>query len=155
VSPIYAFDCLPWRVEKALELGADKAWSVNEFEPVQQVMDATNKRGVDVVFEAAWADKTVQQAAEMARYGGRVILVGIPGDDKLEMQHSTARRKGLTFKLVRRMKHTYRRAIHLASTGQIDLDALVSHTVSLDKTRDAFEMNIAYQEGVQKIIVKM
>jgi L-iditol 2-dehydrogenase len=155
VTPIYAFDCFPWRVEKALELGADEAWSVSEHDPVQQIVQATNNRGVDVVFEAAWGDKAIQQAAEMARYGGRVILVGIPGDDKLEMQHSTARRKGLTFKLVRRMKHTYRRAIHLAATGKIDLDALVSHTVSLDGARDAFEMNIAYEPGVQKIIVKM
>lgn len=130
-SPIYAFDCFPWRVEKALEMGADKAWVAGDVDPVKQVMDETHGRGVDVVFEAAWADKTVQQAADMARDGARVVLVGIPGDDNLQLHHSTARRKGLTLKLVRRMKHTYDRAIHLAASGLIDLDALVSHTVSL------------------------
>ncbi len=154
-SPIYAFDCFPWRVEKALELGADQAWVVGEHDAVKQVMDATGGRGVDVAFEAAWADKTVQQAADMARYGGRVILVGIPGDDNLQLQHSTARRKGLTLKLVRRMKHTYARTIHMAAKGMVDLDALVSHTVSLDETAAAFERNIAYEPGVQKMVVKM
>ncbi|MFN8376108.1 MAG: alcohol dehydrogenase catalytic domain-containing protein [Anaerolineae bacterium] len=153
-APIYACDCFPWRVEKALEMGADAAWVAGEHDPVKEVQKATRGRGVDIAFEAAWADKTVQQAADMARDGGRVILVGIPGDDRLQLQHSTARRKGLTLKMVRRMKHTYERAIHLASSGMIDLDALVSHTVPLSEARSAFEMNIAYEPGVQKIIVK-
>ena len=53
----------------------------------------------------------------MTRPGGRVVLVGIPSDDRLAMKHSTARRKGLTIKLCRRMKHTYPRAIRLVEQG--------------------------------------
>lgn len=78
---------------------------------VQFIKEATNGRGVDVAIEAAWADHSVQQAADMARLGGRLVLVGIPGNDRLEMKHSTARRKGLTVRLARRMKHVYPRAI--------------------------------------------
>ncbi|MEZ4607593.1 MAG: hypothetical protein R2865_12555 [Deinococcales bacterium] len=47
-----------------------------------------------MVIEAAWADKSVQQAADMAAMGARVVLVGIPEDDNLSLKHSTARRKG-------------------------------------------------------------
>ena len=36
------------------------------------------------------------------------------GDDTLTMKHSTARRKGVTIRLSRRMKHVYPRAIRLA-----------------------------------------
>ncbi|MBZ0276201.1 MAG: alcohol dehydrogenase catalytic domain-containing protein, partial [Anaerolineae bacterium] len=138
-APLYAFDKFSWRVEKARQLGAE-VWNVDEVNPAAALRQATGGRGADVVFEAAWADESVQLAAEMARLGGRVVLVGIPGDDRLVMQHSTARRKGLTIMMSRRMKHTYPRAIQLATSGQVDLDGLISHHVSLDETPAALEM---------------
>lgn len=151
--PLFAFDCFPWRAEKAREWGADYAWTPDDGDAVDLLKQHTHGRGADVVFEAAWADESIQQAAEMARYGARVVLVGIPGDDNLRLQHSTARRKGLTLKLCRRMKHTYPRAIQMATNGMFDLDDLVSHTMTLDEAARAFEMNVAYEPGVHKVII--
>lgn len=153
-SPIYAVDKFDWRVEKAFSYGAT-AWRVDDGDPVQRIMQATNGRGVDVVFEAAWANETVQMAAEMVRPGGRVVLVGIPGDDRLTMNHSTARRKGLSIMMARRMKHTYPRAIRLVETGMIDLDDLVSHDVSLDEAPSALAKNLSYETGINKIVVHL
>lgn len=154
-DPIYAFDCFPWRVEKARAWGATGAWTLDEGDPVERVQALTAGRGVDVAFEAAWADHSVQQAADMARMGGRVVLVGIPGDDRLAMRHSTARRKGLTILLSRRMKHVYPRAIHLATTQHyaLDLEDMVSHRLPLTEAARAFAMNTAYEEGVHKIVI--
>lgn len=149
-SAVYAFDKLPWRVEKARQLGAIAYHVTN---PLEALMQQTNGRGADVVFEAAWADQTVQLAADMARIGGRLVLVGIPGDDRLFMQHSTARRKGLTLMMARRMKHTYPRAIQLAISGQVALDDLISHHFALEETAIAFDKNIRYEEGIHKIII--
>lgn len=108
-----------------------------------------------MVFEAAWADASVQQAAEMARLGGRLVLVGIPGDDTLCLKHSVARRKGLSIMMSRRMKHTYPRAIRLAAKGAVDLDALVSHRFPLAEAPRAFDLNLAYPEGLHKVIVEV
>lgn len=151
-APLYAFDKLAWRVEKAQQMGA-QAWNVDEVDPMQALTQATGGRGADVVFEAAWADESVQLAADMTRIGGRLVLVGIPGDDRLIMQHSTARRKGLTIMMARRMKHTYPRAIQLATLGALDLDSLISHHYPLTETDVAFAKNIAYDDGIHKIIV--
>jgi len=151
-APLYAFDKFAWRVDKARQLGA-QAWNVDEVDPLIVLQQATGKRGADVVFEAAWADHTVQLAAEMTRLGGRLVLVGIPGDDRLVMQHSTARRKGLTIMMARRMKHTYPRAIQLATSGALPLDDLISHHLPLLDTAAAFAMNARYETGVQKIII--
>lgn len=151
-APLYAFDKLAWRVEKAQQMGA-LAWNVDEVDPMQALTQATGGRGADVVFEAAWADESVQLAADMTRIGGRLVLVGIPGDDRLIMQHSTARRKGLTIMMARRMKHTYPRAIQLATLGALDLDSLISHHYPLTETDVAFAKNIAYDDGIHKIIV--
>lgn len=153
-DPIYATDCYDWRVEKALEWGATEAWLADE-NSVRHVVDATHRRGVDVVFEAAWGGEATQQAAEMVRIGGRLVLVGIPGtDDALHLKHSLARRKGLTIAVSRRMKHTYPRAIKLATNGGMDLDSLVSHQVPLAQAPHAFEMNAAYERGIHKIVVQ-
>jgi L-iditol 2-dehydrogenase len=154
-DPIYAFDCFPWRVEKAKAWGATEAWTLDEGDPVEAVMQHTNGRGVDVVFEAAWANQSVQQAADMARCGGRVVLIGISVADKLELSHSVARRKGLDLRLVRRMKHTYPRAIQLATAepAVLDLDDLISHHFPLSEVPQAIAKNFAYEEGVHKIII--
>jgi len=122
-------------------------------DPVAAVARATGRRGVDVAIEAAWADHSVGQAAEMARLGGRVVLVGIPGDDRLAMPHSTARRKGLTIRLCRRMKHVHARAIELIQGGRVDVASLVSHRFPLAKAPEAFAMNASYSGGVVKVVI--
>ena len=120
---------------------------------MQSVLEATDGRGVDVAIEAAWSDHSVQQAAEMARLGGRLVLVGIPGDDGLSLKHSTARRKGLTIRMARRMKHTYPRAIHLVEQQAVDLPSMVSHRFPLDRAPEAFALNTDYQDHVVKVII--
>ena len=152
-SQVITFDKFDWRVNKAREWGATHAYNADQCDSVQMVMDITNGRGVDVAIEAAWADHTVQQAADMARHGGRLVLVGIPPDDQLHLKHSVARRKGLTIMMSRRMKHTYPRAIDLATSGKVNLEELVSHKYDLSKTAEAYARNFAYDEGINKVIL--
>lgn len=151
-DPVFITDNLPWRLALAEKLGGIPI-NFDDVDAVKAVGEATNGRGVDVALEAAWADHSVQQAAEMVRLGGRLVLVGIPEDDRLQLQHSTIRRKGLTMRVSRRMKHTYPRTIHLAASGLVNLRCLISHHVPLHKTPQAFEMNVNYSDGVLKIIV--
>jgi L-iditol 2-dehydrogenase len=148
-APILVWDKHPWRVAKAIALGADDGWLVSaDGRP-----GGPKAPDLDVVFEAAWADTSVQHAAEVVRPGGRLVLVGIPGDDRLYLSHGTARRKGLTIRMSRRMKHTYPRAIALATSGQVDLDDLVSHRFELARTPEAYAMNMRYPDGLLKIVV--
>lgn len=153
-DPIYACDHFPWRVQQALAWGASEAWSCEAEDSVARVQQLTGGRGADLVFEAAWADESVAEAAEMARAGGRVVLVGIPAADILTMKHSTARRKGLTLLMARRMKHTYPRAIRLALGGAFELEALISRRYPLAQTAAAFASYAAWEPGVQKLLVE-
>ena len=148
-SPILAWDKHPWRVAKAIALGADDGWLVS----ADGVPAGPTAPDLDVAFEAAWADSSVQHAADVLRPGGRLVLVGIPGDDRLYLSHGTARRKGLTIRMARRMKHTYPRAIALAASGQVDLDGLVSHRFELARTPDAYALNMRYPDGLLKAVI--
>jgi L-iditol 2-dehydrogenase len=152
-SPIYVTDRLDWRLKLAERFGAIPI-NFERVDAVEQIMRETKARGVDVAIEAAWSDHSVQQAVDLARLGGRVVLVGIPGaDDKLVMKHSVARRKGLTIRMARRMKHAYPRAIDLHQRGAIDLRGLISHRFPLEKSADAFELNLRYEPPVVKVII--
>jgi len=152
MKPVYVVEQLPWRLELVQKLGGIPIDSART-NAREKLMVQTLGRGVDVAFEAAWADSTVQLAAEMTRHGGKVVLVGIPREDKLIMQHSTARRKGLTVLLSRRMKHTYPRAINLAEKGLIDLKAIVSHRFPLTQLPEAFSLNADYRDRAVKVVI--
>jgi len=152
-GPTFAADILPWRVRLAAQYGPAEASDSRETDFAKAVLDATHGRGVDVAFEVAYGGEATQQAAEILAPGGRLLAVGIDEDDRFLLKHSTLRRKGLTIKMVRRMKHTYDRALRLVEQGQIDLNALVSHHYPLTKAAEAFTAAADYHEGVVKVAV--
>jgi len=151
--PIFVSEKLPWRLELAQELGAIPIDAGKD--PVRAVLRATGERGVDVAIEAAWADETVQQAAEMVRLGGTLAVVGISAEDRLTIKHSTARRKGLTLLFVRRMKFSYPRALALVQARAVDLECMVSHRFPLSRIAKAFALNAGYKDKVNKVILKI
>jgi L-iditol 2-dehydrogenase len=148
---IIATDILSHRVDAAKALGAQHALLVEDRRGVEQVFAASQGRGLDVAFEVAGDQDAVEAAIAAVVPGGRVILVGIPADDKTSFPASLARRKGLTIKIVRRMKHTYPRAIELVTKGLVDVRSLVTHHFGLDQAAQAFEV-AERREGIKVII---
>lgn len=154
-DPIYVVDKFPNRLELARRLGASETIHCDATDSVEAVRRATGGRGVDVAVEAAWCDASLDQAAEMLCMGGRLVVVGISENDRMTLKHSTARRKGLTVVMVRRMKHAYPRAIELARRGLVDLTALVTHRFPLSRAAEAYALNAAYRDGVVKALVEI
>ena len=148
---ILATDQLTHRVEAAQRFGASETYLAGDDSRLIQIEAATNGRGVDVAFEAAGAQEAVDDAVAAVRPGGKVILAGIPGDDRTSFSASIARRKGLTIKLVRRMKHTYPRAIELVSKGLVDVRSLITHRFPLEEAREAFVV-AERREGLKVIV---
>jgi L-iditol 2-dehydrogenase len=150
---IIATDKLAHRVEAAKSFGANHAFLAENGQELELIRAATNERGVDVVFEAAGVQDAVDASFAAVVPGGKVVLAGIPDNDKTSFSASTARRKGLTIKLVRRMKHTYPRAIELVSKGLVDVRSLVTHRFSLEQAAEAFR--VAQRREGLKIIIEV
>jgi L-iditol 2-dehydrogenase len=148
---IIATDKLPWRVDAAKAFGADHAYLMEDQLEGGAIRAVTNGRGVDVAFEVAGVQDAVDTSIAAVSRGGKVILTGIPGDDKTSFSASAARRKGLTIKLVRRMKHTYPRAIELVSHGLVNVRSLVTHHFPLEQAGEAFRV-AERREGLKVII---
>ncbi|HNS28342.1 MAG TPA: hypothetical protein PKN91_09470, partial [Steroidobacteraceae bacterium] len=64
-------------------------------------------------FEAAGYASAHAPSMEMARIGGKVIIIGISSDDRVSFRESFARRKGLTIYMARRSRFALRRGIDL------------------------------------------
>jgi L-iditol 2-dehydrogenase len=156
-TPLFATDPLLHRLEAAQELGAiaiQAGPNSEESASIRKaVAQATGRQGVDVSFEAAGEDPAVETAVDAAKPGGRVVIVGIPAVDHYMFNASTARRKGLTIAICRRMKHTYPRAIRLVESGRVDVRSLVTHHFPLEKINEAFATALR-REGI-KIMVDL
>jgi L-iditol 2-dehydrogenase len=135
VATVVASDPLPHRAAAAVSLGA-----------------TLERREVDVAFETAGEDAALADAIDAVRPGGRVVLVGIPEGDRTSFTASTARRKGLTLALCRRMKPAdLQRAIRLAEAGEVELAGLVSGRYALSEWRDAFD-DLVERRGLKVVV---
>jgi L-iditol 2-dehydrogenase len=140
-SEIIATDILTHRIDAAKAMGADRVFqaSVDGAER-SQILAATHDDGVDVALEIAGEIAAVETAVETSKPGGRVVLCGIPSGNRISFNASSARRKGLSMMMVRRMKHVYARAIKMVEAGQVDVRSIVSHKFPLEKANDAFDL---------------
>jgi threonine dehydrogenase-like Zn-dependent dehydrogenase len=127
------------RLEIARSLGADVIIEVDGEDPVQKAMKLTGA-GFDFVFEASGNPKSVPQALDMVKPGGKVILIGI---------HSGLARFNPT-ELVRGKKsiigaygyepETWHRALALLSSRRVKAEEMITHRVPLAEARKGFEL---------------
>ncbi|MHC1781247.1 MAG: zinc-binding dehydrogenase [Anaerolineaceae bacterium] len=150
-AAVYASDILPHRVDAARALGADRTVLAEEGRASLEINGFTSKRGIDVAFDVSGEAGAVADAFETAVPGGKVILAGIPSDDHTEFQASLARRKGLTIKMVRRMKNTYPRAIQLVGQEKLEIGSLVTGRFPLEQAAEAFE-SASRRDGIKTVI---
>jgi L-iditol 2-dehydrogenase len=154
-SEIFMTEPLAYRRAFALRYVADVALDPDDVDVSAEIVRLTGGRGVDVAFEAAGAAETPDQAARVTRPGGKVVVAGIPSDDTMTFTASVTRRKGLTIKMVRRMKHTYPRAIALVEKGLVDVKPLATHVFPLERIAEAFEIVANYDDGVLRAIIQL
>ena len=150
-TQIIASDNYQHRLDAARELGADVAIQARAGAENEKILAATGGEGAHVVFEAAGENSAVETAMAVARPGARVVLIGIPDDDRTSFRAAAVRRKGLTIAVVRRMKHTYPRAIHLVEKGLVDVRSLVTHRFPLVEFQQAFDIAVR-REGIKVVL---
>lgn len=141
---IVAIDPLEHRAAAARRYGADVVHRSGSADALQGV-DA------DVVFEVAGNDAAVAASLVAARPGGRVVLVGIPDEDRTCFPASLARRKGLTLALSRRMNDVYPRALRLVQQGLVDVTSVVTHHYPLEQVAEAFATAVA-RHGLKVVV---
>jgi len=149
---IWAVEPLAHRREMAKHIGAEVV--LEPADAVQEILRETDKRGVDCAVDCAAKEHTSNQAVQVARNAGRVVLTGIHSTPLVPLEGSGMRRKELTIFNVRRSNHESHAAVELlvAHTGWFA--PLVTHVREMDRISEAFVIASEYRDGVGKMIVR-
>ncbi len=154
-SCILASEPLAHRREAASLFGAAAAFDPERDDVVRAIRERTGGDGVDVAFEAAGSETATVQAVDAVRPGGTLILLGYWEADRVTLPGIRAMRKGLTIRFVRRMKHTFPRALEMARLGLVDLPALISHEFPFSDVAEALARAEKRSPGFLKTVITL
>ncbi len=150
---VYMTDKIEQRMQIAKKAGA--AWVGNpENEDIVKAILQQEPLGLDVVYECAGQQETLDEAIELLRPGGRLIFIGIPRGERVSFSIDKIRRKEITIVNIRRQNRCTQRAIDLIASGSACLDFMITHRFKLEQTQEAFDLVAAYRDGVVKAIIE-
>jgi L-iditol 2-dehydrogenase len=148
---IYVIEPVRQRREMAAELA--KAVTIDKSDPVGHVMRETRGRGVDVAIDCATKENTINQAINVVRNAGRVVVTGIPSGVLTPIEFSPMRRKEVALLNVRRANHDEHTAAGLLASHLNLFAPMVTHSRPLEEVGAAFAQVEAYEGGVQKMMI--
>ena len=143
------------RLELARGQGATQTWEAGP-DIVQRIQETTRGFGADYTFEATGRVDVMQQAAEAARMGwGLCTVAGVAGKgetlDVIPRWLIQGRRiAGSSFGGVRG-RDQVPELVDRYMAGDIDVDAFISHRITLEQVNEAFELMEA-QNGIRSVI---
>lgn len=120
----------------------------------QTVMDGTNGRGADVVFDAAGAPDTIQAGIEIARPSATYVLIGISSQRMISLDIHAAMNKELKIQTVKRSNHKGLEATELIKAGKIP-DLIITHRLPIENTPEGFDIASHRRDGVGKLVIEM
>ncbi len=153
VGDCYMTEKIDARVEIARRNGA--TWVGNPDK--QNVVGEIGKHkplGVDIAFECAGQQETIDQAVELLAPGGKLMLIGIPREDRVSFPIDKMRRKEITIVNVRRQNDCTQDTMDLVASGRIEPDFMVTHRFGMERSREAFDMVAGYKDGVVKALIE-
>jgi (R,R)-butanediol dehydrogenase/meso-butanediol dehydrogenase/diacetyl reductase len=148
---VYASEVSQLRLEMARG-AVDEVIDAKVTNPVERILELTDGRGPDIVFECAGAVETTQQSIALVRKGGTVVIVAICFE-QVELPVSNINLRGLTVKgSMCFSPGEYAAALKLIKNKKIDVSPLLKCKMPLDEINEAFEMALRGEGG--KILIK-
>lgn len=148
----YVTDKIDERLKVAKKVGA--SWTGNPDKiDVAEAINSEEKMQLDVVFECCGQQDAIDNALDILKPGGKLMLIGIPEEDKLCFKMDLMRRKEITVVNVRRQIHSVQEALDLIADGRVDVSKMATHNYSFKDTKTAFDLVAGYEDGVMKAMI--
>jgi len=155
-SVIIGVDMLAGRLEVSKKMGADHVVNPADGDPVEQIMQLTGGRGVDVAIEALGTQQTFEACLRVLRPGGTLSSLGVYSSDLVIPLDAFAAGLGdhrIVTALCPGGKERMRRLMSVIASGRVDLGAMVTHRYKLDDIEAAYELFANQRDGVLKVAV--
>jgi len=153
VGAAYMTEKVDERVKLALKYGPSWVGNPDREDVVKQVL-GRQPAGMDVVFECAGQQETIDQGIDMLKPGGRLMLIGIPCGQRISVDIDKMRRKEITVMYVRRQSNCVGSAIELIASRKVDVASMVTHKFDLEQAAEAFDLVAKYRDGVVKALIQ-
>jgi L-iditol 2-dehydrogenase len=108
---------------------------------------------LDVVFECCGKQEAMDQAFELLKPGGKLMVIGIPEFDRWSFAADLGRRKEITIQHVRRQNEALQPALDMLEQGSIKVNSMVTHRFPFEDTKRAFDLVADYRDGVMKAMI--
>ena len=144
-SKIIAVDMFDSKLEMAKEFGATHTVNAGEGDPVSAVTQLADGRGADVSFEVIGLGETIEQAINMARPGGEVVIVGVP-----RMEVMVTLNAAFTWLYLAKtikgcwygstdVNRDVPKLLELWKEGKLKLSELISKEIEIENINEAFD----------------
>ncbi|CAG2170924.1 unnamed protein product [Oppiella nova] len=129
------------RLQFAKQLGIDKTVLIDTKADVeslcQQVVDLLGD-SPDVSLECSGAEMSYNLAISASKCGANIVMIGV-SNKKVSVNLSSAACRQVNLLGVMRYLNSFPMAIHLVSSGKINIKPLITHTYKLEEALEAFE----------------
>jgi len=150
---VYITDKLDARLKVAKSAGA--AWTGNpDKEDIVEAITKAEPLLLDAVFECCGEQEAMDQAINLLKPGGKLMLIGIPPTaERVTFQIDKLRRKEICIQNVRRQNHCCQSALDMIANKDFDVNFMATHRFTLDECQEAMEFVEGYRDGVIKAMI--
>ena len=116
-------------------------------------MERTENIGVDTTFEAVGSNTTLNQALDLTRKGGNIVIIGVYEKPMVNINVMNIVNKELNVYGTLVYRWDFEKAINLIKKNMVDVRSLVSKVIGLNDIEQGFKSMISREKNIIKIQV--
>ncbi|MCV0392500.1 MAG: zinc-dependent dehydrogenase [Nitrosopumilus sp.] len=155
-SKIFCLDVNEFRLNFAKKFNITDSINSKDDSRKQKILEQTAGEGVDVAIIATSSLKALDDAIDIVRKGGAIMMFGVPSKGaslKLDMSKIYSKEITLVTSYAASDQDT-KSALDLIESSQIDVKQLITHTYNIDDSQKAFDHARTGDNAMKIIITK-
>lgn len=152
-TTFYVTDKVPERLKMARENGATWAGNPDQEDVVKEIT-SREPHLLDVVFECCGQQDAIDNAVDLLKPGGKLMIIGIPEFNRWSFDVDKLRHKEITITNVRRQNECVQDTLDMMQSQSIDAKPMVTHRYKFEQTKEAFDLVDNYADGVMKAMIE-
>jgi L-iditol 2-dehydrogenase len=149
---VIVIDVLEKRLGIASGMGAITL-NARQVAVIAEVNRLTDGRGARVVIDCAGTKATIAQTVQIAKAGGKIVLVGLGTDVIDGVQLVPISTKELTITSIFRYKNLYPTTIQAIAERKIDISGIISNRYRFEETARAYAESTANIQDIVKGVI--
>jgi L-iditol 2-dehydrogenase len=151
-GPLYITDKIDERLSVAKKEGVKDILNPLKMDIVNEIRKSS-PLGLDIVFECCGQQEAFDQAVDILKPGGKLVIVGIPEFEHWSLDADNARRKEISIQYIRRQVDCVQPSIDMMESGRIKIENMITHRFPFPLAKEAFDLVAGYHDGVMKVMV--